>query len=106
MTKIINGKRYDTENATQLGTGGSGGSQSDFRYFEESLYITPRSKNYFLAGEGHGMSHWGESRDGGNSRGWGEGIKPLSKKDALDWAEKYLDAAEIEDFFGEMIKDA
>jgi len=106
MRKIINGTRYDTEKAELLGTGTSGGSQSDFRYFHEELYKTPRSGKFFISGEGHGMTRWAESLDGGNFRGWGEGILPVSKAEALEWAEQYMDADEIEEHFPDLIQDA
>jgi hypothetical protein len=106
MKKIINGTRYDTEKAQKIGEGTSGGGQSDFRYFMEELYITPISKKYFIWGEGHGMTRWAKSMDGGSSRGWGEGIIPVTKEEALEWAEQYMDSDDIEKYFNDMIEDA
>ena len=52
------------------------------------------------------MTRWAESLDGGNFRGWGEGILPVSKAEALEWAEQYMDADEIEEHFPDLIQDA
>ena len=99
MKKIINGTRYDTTKADLIGST-SGGSQSDFRYFHEKLYRTPRSGKFFIHGKGHGMTRWARILDGGNSRGWGEGILPISNTEALEWAEQYMDADELKKLVG------
>ena len=75
MRKIINGTRYDTEKAIKVGTYCSPGSTRDF-WFKETLYETPRSHRFFLAGEGSAMSRFA--------------IIPLEDGEALEWAEKYL----------------
>jgi hypothetical protein len=51
MKVIINGYRYDTENATHIGKADSGGDKSNLRWFDEDLYRTPRAGRYFLAGK-------------------------------------------------------
>jgi hypothetical protein len=38
--------------------------------------------------------------------GWGEKIIPISKEEALKWAEQYLDAEDIEKHFSDDIQDA
>ncbi len=61
MKKVINGKMYNTETARKMGSGGSVGlSQNDFRYFHENLYVK-KTGEYFLAGEGHGMTKYGST---------------------------------------------
>lgn len=105
MKKIINGMRYDTEKSILVGeyhTPGIG--TNDFRYWEASLYKTPRSGQFFLAGEGHAMTRFAGNY--GDSQGWGEGLFPMAKDEALAWAEQYLDAETIEKHFGDSIKDA
>jgi hypothetical protein len=106
MKKIINGKIYNTENAIEIGNDYASCGQSDFRYWNETLYQTPRSKTFFLAGEGGAMSQWGKSCGGGSARCWGDGIKPLSKDQALEWAERHLDTPTIEKYFSNMIEEA
>lgn len=100
MKKIINGLRYDTEKAIEVGSA-SHSYPSDFSHWEATLYKTPRSGRYFLAGEGGAMSMFA-SRIDQNSWGGGSGIRPLTREEALEWAEGNLSTEEIEDGFGEI----
>ncbi len=104
MKKIIHGIRYDTEKATLIGSDTNGLPTNDFSYWWAGLYTTPRSGKYFLAGEGGPMSRYG--RVVGDNRGYGERLEPMSKEDALAWAEEHLEAEKIEAYFVDMIKDA
>lgn len=108
MKKIINGKRYDTEKSIcigsydNLGTGVE--SMSDFSYWEASLYMTPISKQFFIAGEGGPMSRFGKTGKG--TKRWGADLIPFTRDEALAWAEKYLPTRQTEKYFGDLIKDA
>lgn len=104
MKKIINGTRYDTDKATCIGYT-QNGYQGDFQYFHEELYVTQRSDKYFIHGEGGPMSRWSKPTGDGNIGG-GDGILPLSKASALEWAEHNLDSDTVEKYFGDMIEDA
>jgi hypothetical protein len=104
MKKIIQGKRYDTEKATLIGVATSFVGKTDFRWFLESLYVTPRSGVYFVHGQGGPMSRW--SQRVGNGYSNGEGILPLNREDALRWAEQHLSPDDVEKFFGDVIEDA
>ena len=104
MKKIINGLRYDTEKAIEIGYHSSGHHSGDFQGWHATLYRTPRSNRYFLAGEGGAMSRYASHH--GNSMGCGEKLNPLEKAAALAWAEQYLDADAIEKHFGDAIQDA
>lgn len=104
MKAIINGKRFDTEKAVLVGKASSGLMRSDFGWWEARLYRTPRTKTYFLAGEGGPKTRW--ARRYGDMWGNGEGISPLSPEEAREWAERYLDVDVIEQEFGSMIEDA
>lgn len=104
MRKIIDGKRYDTETAKEIGTHSSHGGRGDLTWFEEGLYKT-RSGAYFLAGEGNAKSHYAESL-GNSSFGPGERLTVLTRKEALAWAENHLRGDEIEAEFADMISDA
>lgn len=105
MRKIINGKRYDTARARLIGEAESGGSVSDMRHWVEALYVTPRSGVYFLAGVGGALTRWCRSV-GANAWVGGEGILPLSRAEALEWAEEHLDTETVEAAFGAEIEDA
>lgn len=104
MKKIINGKRYDTEKAECIG-GYSYGYPSDFNYIHEALYVTPRSKSYFLAGEGGANTKYSTTVSQGSWSG-GERIQPMSESDAFEWAQRYLEPDEVEKYFSHLIQDA
>lgn len=106
MKRVINGKRFDTDKAIEVGRSGSSGlSRNDFHYWEAVLYRTPRAGSYFLAGQGHALTVFAHQSDDG-SRSWGERIIPLSAADALQWAEQNLPADEVEGAFPDLITDA
>jgi hypothetical protein len=112
MKKIINGLRYDSSNAIEIGSydniGREASSQSDFRWWEATLYRTPRSGRYFLVGEGGAMSRFAQSA-GQNSWSGGDDLIPMSKEEALEWAERYLDPEVIEvieEHFGDLVENA
>ncbi len=84
MKKIINGLLYNTSDATELHNEYSSLSQNDFRWFDETLYIT-KNKSFFLSGEGNGLSKYA-STSGGTST-FGQKIIPLSDEEARAWLE-------------------
>lgn len=104
MKKTINGVRYDTEKSVFIGLRNEGQkceSEEDSRSWIASLYRTPRSGRYFLAGEGGPMSRFAQSA-GQNSWTFGGDIIPLSLWDAVEWADLYLALTprEIKEHFG------
>ena len=99
MKKVINGALYNTGTAQELGCiEPAGYDYNNFNYFKETLYRT-KSGKYFLHGEGHGNSRYGEWH--GNIGGWGEQIRPYTPEEAMEWAEENLTADEYEEAFGE-----
>lgn len=104
MKAIIDGKRYNTETATKIGGACSSGGQSDWRYWNEDLYRT-KSGKLFIAGEGGALSRWSQPC-GNNGRQGGSGIQPLTRDEALAWAELHLSASQVEEAFADMIEDA
>lgn len=103
MKQIIEGKRYDTSNAQEIGSWWNGYPTSDFHYCEEKLYLTPKG-NFFLAGEGGALSQYARSH--GNATGGGEAITPLSREEAFQWAQEHLDVEDYQEVFGDMVEDA
>jgi len=103
MRRIIEGKRYDTETATEIGHRSSG-AMGDFDRISESLYRTPRG-NYFRAGSGGARSAYGQSC-GQNCWCGGEGLIPLTKEEALEWCERWLETDEYEGEFEDLIEEA
>lgn len=98
MRKIINGKKYDTDTAKEIGSRFSGESYRDFSYVEETLY-RKRNGEFFLYGSGGPASRYVIST-GQNSWSGGSKIIPLSTQEARDWAEQYLTPDEFEAIFG------
>lgn len=96
MKKIIGGKRYDTETAKLIGTGDNGYPCNDFHWFEESLYLK-RTGEFFLHGEGGPLSKY--VRSVGNTSYGDEKLVPITRDEAKEWVEKYLDAEDYEALF-------
>lgn len=97
MNKKIAGSVYNTETAKEIGFKAARVPQSDFSYWEETLYRTKAGK-YFLHGEGGPMTRYADVR--GQESGWGEQIIPLSPESAQKWAEEHLDAHQVIAAFG------
>lgn len=104
MKKIINGKRFDTEKSICIGSYEYANS-GDFNRVCEGLYITPISKQYFLAGEGGANTKY-RTVVSQNSWTGGDLIQPMDKEDAFEWAQEYLQPHEVEKHFTDMIEDA
>ena len=104
MRKIIEGKRYDTEKAERIGEW-SQGYRSDFKYAHERLYVTKKGC-YFIWGQGGAMSGWAETCEDGRSWTGGEGIRPLTREEAFEWAQAHLEPEEFEGDFPDLIEEA
>lgn len=100
MRKIINGRIYNTETSKVIGEWSNSYGRSDFNYCEETLYKNTKGA-YFIYGEGGPMSKYSCST-GQNRWSGGEEITPLTREEAQEWAEKYLETEEYEAEFGEV----
>lgn len=98
MKKIISGKIYDTDTATNLGAWWSSSDVRDFSHVEETLY-RKRTGEFFLFGVGGPMSKYARA-EGQNSWTGGERIMPMSWDEARAWAEEHLDTEEYIAAFG------
>lgn len=96
MKKIINGKRYDTETAEEIGFWRTERSVTDFSYCEETLY-RKRTGEFFLYGEGGPSSPYAHAAYG--TMGAGEAIVPLTEGEAKTWVEQKLDSDTYEALF-------
>ena len=96
MKRIINGKRYDTDTAQFIKTYRSDLSISDFRYYDESLYLK-KTGEFFLYATGNGSSKYAGQY--GDLRGPGEKIVPLTLDEARAWVEKIEDPDLYEELF-------
>lgn len=104
MRKIINGQRFDTEKSILIGEY-SFSNPGDFNYMEEGLYVTPKSRQYFISGSGGANTRYSQTVSQNTWTG-GDKIQPLSREDAFKWAQQYLDEDEIEKHFADLIEDA
>ena len=104
MKRIIDGKGYDTETATEVYGYWNGLSTSDFKNVTESLYRTPRG-NWFLAGKGGALSKYAQSC-GNNSYCGGSGLSPLLAEEAKQWLQDKSATEPLEQYFGAEIQDA
>lgn len=96
MKRIVNGKIYDTSTATRIAEASSHVGKSDFSWWEEELYVTPKGR-FFVYGEGHANSKWSEAC--GNMRGPGSGIEALTEAEALAWCERRgIDPDDVSDY--------
>lgn len=100
MKRIIRGETYDTETAPLLCGLTCNDDFESFNWHDTGLYQT-RGGAFFLAGEGNAKSMWAE-RLGGNCRGPGRGIRPVSADEALEILERENEVEEIERLFGSM----
>ena len=97
MKKIINGKKYDTDTATMLGSWGYG-HQGDFEHVHEELY-RKKTGELFIYGYGGPRSKYSQEVSH-NSVSGGEDITPVSEEEAKEWVEKHCDADTYEEIFG------
>lgn len=103
MKKLIDGKVYNTDTATPIGTWSNNLSTRDFRNETATLYVTKKGA-FFVAGESGPMGSFAYSV--GNMTSGGEGLFALTKEEALEWAERHLDLEDYEEFFSDMIEEA
>ena len=104
MIKIINGKRYNTLTAMEIATASGGGYATDFRHWEETLYLTPKGA-WFLVGKGNAMSQYAEFCMQ-NSWGPGTAVVVLSEDQAYEWLEKNEEVDLLEEHFASRLSDA
>lgn len=99
MKKIINGKKYDTNTAKEVGYDNNGLSFSDLIYIEETLY-KKKTGEFFLYGRGGAATKYAVNN--GNNSMSGKAIIPLTEDEAKKWAEDHLTVGEYEGVFGEV----
>jgi hypothetical protein len=105
MKRIIDGKRYNTDTATEIAdVSPSGFYRGDFRYEDTKLYRTPKGR-WFLSGEGGPMSRWAQSA-GLNSYCGGAGLHVLDDDEARALLEQHGETEAIETYFGAVVQDA
>ena len=100
MKKIINGIKYNTETAKEVGFYDNGLGYGDFHHVEETLY-RKRNGKFFLYGHGGPASKYCVSV-GTNEWSGGSDLIPLTEDEAKEWGEEHMSVEEYEDVFGEV----
>lgn len=103
MKKIINGRKYDTDTATEVHSWEEN-APNDFSHIEETLY-RKRTGEYFLLGYGGPMTRYAERERYGSGYMFGSTIIPMTYDEASEWAEARMSADEYEAEFGEVPED-
>ena len=83
MKRIIQGKVYNTDTATRIGSHVRY-NRGDFQFEDTDLYKTQKGA-WFICGEGGPLSRW--SRSEGNGQRGGSGIEAMTTTEALAWCE-------------------
>lgn len=99
MKKIINGKKYDTDTAKEVGYWNNGRLYNDFYYAEETLY-KKKTGEFFLYCEGGAASNYSHKEGNMMVDGWE--LKSITEDEAKKWSEEYLTVEEYEKIFGEV----
>jgi len=84
MKKIINGKIYNTDTATRIGSHVHS-NRGDFHFEDTDLYRTKKGA-FFVQGEGGPYSRWSRAL-GNNGQSGGHGIQAMTPTEALAWCE-------------------
>lgn len=97
MKRIINGKIYNTETATLIGSHVHS-NRGDFHYEDTDLYVTKKGA-FFVQGVGGAYSRWARPY-GSNGMSGGSGIEAMTTAEALEWCEfSRIDADVIAQYF-------
>ena len=104
-TKIINGKRYNTETAEEVADCYDVGlATGDFHAFDETLYRTQRGA-WFILGNGGAMTSYAVSI-GNTTSGRSGVIRAIPAADAYEWLEQHNETEALEHHFGDIIENA
>ncbi len=94
VKRIIEGKTYNTETATQLASWSSSGNPDLAQHPEHGgILFQTRFGAYFVVQYDEGQDPWDDNY---------EKLIPLEPEQAQRWAEKHCSADDVEAIFGEM----
>lgn len=91
MRKTLQGRLFDTDRSELIGgcLFDPPSSTASSSWWSAALYRSPKSRRYFLAGEGGFMSRWRNGRT----------IIELTDEEAREWAEEHLDEEVVKEHF-------
>ena len=104
MKRIIDKKKYNTEKAEKLHGWTNGYRGTDFSYCKESLYRSTKGA-LFLAGEGGARTAYARRGDRGLLYS-GEGIRPITRAEAIAWLEEHEGSEVIMKHFPDGFEEA
>jgi hypothetical protein len=84
MKQVVGGIRYDTEKAIAVAR--VSGDSGTPHWFSGTIYITPKSRRWFVSGDGGPFSLFGQDVGGGTCAS-GSGIVPLSPERVREFLE-------------------
>lgn len=95
VKRIIDGKTYNTETATQLASWSTASDpeMQGISYEAGGILFQTRHGAYFVVNHNDGLEPWEDGY---------EKLIPLDPEQAQRWAEQYCSAEEIEALFGKM----
>ena len=98
MQFVLNGRLYDTETATRIGTYTDNALYRDMYYMEDTLYRKDNGE-YFILREGGPATYLGYQS---GPREWSSGWEVISYKpdEAKEWAAQHLSYEDYSDEFG------
>ncbi|MGM9563544.1 MAG: hypothetical protein ACI3VQ_05650 [Faecousia sp.] len=98
MIQIINGKKYSTETAEEIGEWESYpySEYSTVEYSHEILYLK-KTGEYFLWGEGGALTRYADEYENFSSR-----IIPISEEQARKWVLKKLPGERYIELYGDV----
>ena len=100
MQKIINGRMYNTNTATEIGWRENTANRGDYSYYREYLY-RKKTGEFFLYGYGNAASGYCQL-NANILYEPGEKIIPISEEGAKTWVEQHCDIDTYIDLFGEV----
>jgi len=105
MKFTIDGQRFDTDKSEAIHASSYEGPKNSSEWWSETLYRTPRSKRFFLVGEGGPMTRYAR-RVGFSSYISGARCDPMTDAEARAWAEDHMTADEIDAAFPGEVTEA
>jgi hypothetical protein len=104
ISRVINGKKYNTETADLVASYWNGRGSGDFHSLSEELYLTKNGR-WFIAYNG-GAFTYAAVECGQNSWSGSKGITVLTAGDAMEWLEKHDETEALEAHFSDKIVEA
>lgn len=98
MKKIINGRMYNTETATEIDWKENMANRGDYNYRKETLY-RKKTGEFFLYDYGNALSERCKLKGNGLYEPTEE-IIPISEEYAKTWVERYCDVDTYIELFG------